>query len=110
MQCAFLELRAFAVTPPPRSPPRCDLSWVLRNPIPGERFSVQERLRELTSQAALSRSVRTSFSPAPAPRSRYRRSSLLSRWLVLATSRVTLLVRHGSVAQSRRCSLAGWLQ
>src|ERR1700758_368066 len=39
----------------------CDLSWVSKSPIPGERLPVQERLQGLTSQAALSRSVRTWF-------------------------------------------------
>ena len=48
------------------------LSWVLRNPIPSARSSVQERLQELILQAALSRSVRTFFSLRPARRLPYR--------------------------------------
>src|ERR1041384_5727889 len=88
----------------------CDLSWVSKSPIPGERLPVQERLQELTSHAALSRSVRTWFSPGPAPRLQCRRSPHLSPWVVLVTSRAALPERHRYVAQSKRCSLAGWLR
>ena len=58
----------FTLAPPSSVTISGRISRVSRNPIPGERFSVQARLREPTSQAALSRLVRTSFSRRPARR------------------------------------------